>query len=147
MKLHTDTFLSAKFEDDKIIFFLGKQVQKLLLFQNLFGCIHPYSSPHFVRTNSWLDWKTIFIKLQTDTFLSAKIGQRLEQYISVDNPDQIFFLFQNLVGCIHSYSCPHIKWTSSWLDWETLFVKLHTATFSSAKFDNDMCTFSVDNPD
>ena len=66
---------------------------------------------------------------------------------NLDNPDQIFVLLQNLLWCIHSFSCPHSIWTSPWLDWKTLFVKLHTDTLLNAKFDNDMSTFFVDNPD
>ena len=147
MKLHIPTLFWAQNLKTTRLLFVGKQVQKLLLFQNLIGCIHPYSSPHFVRTSSWLDWKTLFIKLRTDTFLSAKIGQRLEHFISVDNPDQILLLFQNLVGCFHSYSCPHINWTSSWLDWETHFLNRHTETFIGAKFYSDMSTFFVDKQD
>ena len=66
---------------------------------------------------------------------------------NLDNPDQKFVLLQNLQWYIHSYSCPHSIWTSPWLDWKTFFVKLHTDTLLNEKFDNDMSTFFVDNPD
>ena len=75
-----------------------------------------------------------------------KIRQRHE-YFFVENPDQKFLLFQNLLGCIHSNSCRHFIWTSSRLDSKTLFVNLHTDNFFSAKFDNDMSTFSEATPD
>ena len=146
VKLHTDTLLSAKFDNDMITFFIDKPDKKFLLFQHLLGCIHSYFSPHFVWTSPWLDWKTLFVKLHTDTLLSAKFDNDMSTFF-VDNPDQKFLLFWNLLGCIHSYSSPHFIWTSPWLDWKTLFVKLHTDTLLSAKFDNDMSTFFVDNPD
>ena len=65
----------------------------------------------------------------------------------VENPDQKFLLFQNLLGCIHSNSCHHFIRTSSWLVWTTLFVNLHTENFLSAKDDNDMNTFFEATPD
>ena len=60
----------------------------------------------------------------------------------VDNQDQKLFVFQNLLGCIHSYSSPHSIWPSPWPDWKTLFVKLHSEAFIGAKFDNYMGFFS-----
>ena len=146
VKLHTETFISAKFDNDMSTFFVDNHDQTIFLFQNLLGSIHSYSSPHFVWTSSWLDWKSLFLKLHTDTFLSAKFDNDMST-VFVDNPDQKFFLFQKLLGCIHSYSSPHFIWTNSWLDWRKLFVKLHTKTFIRAKFDSDMSTFFVDNPD
>ena len=81
-----------------------------------------------------------------DFFRGAKIDNDMSN-ISVDNPDQRFLLLQNLLGWIHSYSSPHFIWTSPWLDWNTLIVKLHTETFIGAKIDNDMSNIFVDNPD
>ena len=143
LKLHTDTFLSAKFDNDMSTVFVDNPDQKFLLFQKLLGCIHSYSSPHFIWTNSWLDWRILFVKLHTETFIRAKF----DNDIRADNPDQKIFLFQKLLGGEHSNSSPHFIWTNSWLDWKILFVKLHTETFIRAKFDNDMSTFFVDNPD
>ena len=86
------------------------------------------------------------MKLHTESFMSAKFDND-ESPFFVDKPDQKLFLFQNLPGCIHSYCSPRFNWTSSWLDWKTLFVKLHTETFMGAKFDNDISTFFVDYTD
>ena len=120
--------------------------QKFLLFQNLLGWVHSYCSPHFIWTSSWLDWKTLFVILHTDTFLIAKIDNDMIIFF-VNDSDQKFFLFQYLLGNVHSYTTPHFIWLSSWPDWRTLFVKLHTDNFLSAKFDNEMSELFVDNPD
>ena len=146
MKLHTDTFLSAKFDNDMRTFFVANPDQKFLLIQNLLLSIHSYSSPHSLWTSSWLDWQSLFVKLHTDTFLSAKLDNDMST-VFVDNPDRKYSLFQELLGCIHSYASPHFIWTNFWLDWRTLFVELQTETFIRAKFDNDMSTIFVDNPD
>ena len=146
MKLHTDTLLSAKFDNMSVFFFVVNTNQIFAPFQHLLGCIHFYSSPHSIWTSTWLDWKTLFVKLRTETFISAKFDNDMITFL-VDNPDQKLLPFQYLLGCIHSYSSPHFIWTSPRLHWKTLFVNLHTETLLSAKFDNDMSTFFVDNPD
>ena len=145
VKLHTENFIRAKSDNDMSTFFVDNQDQTILLFQNLLFCIHSCSSPHFIWKSSWLDWKTLFVKLHTDTFFKRKIWQRHENFF-VDNQIKNSFWFKLLVS-IHSYSSPHSVWTSSWLDWKSLFLKLHTDTFLSAKFDNDLSTVFVDNPD
>ena len=86
------------------------------------------------------------MKRHTDSILSAKFDNVISTFF-LDNPDQKFLLFQHLLACIHSYSSPHFIWTCPWLDLKTFFVKLHTDTLLSAKFDNDMSTFFVDNTD
>ena len=88
----------------------------------------------------------LFVKLHTEAFKNAKFDNDLDVFY-VDNPDQQFFLFWNPLGCIQFYSSLHFTWASSWLDWKTLFVKQHTDTYMSAKFDNEMSTLFVDNPD
>ena len=145
VKLHTETFIGAKIDIDMSNIFVDNPDQSFLLLQNLLGWIHYYSSPHFIWISPWLDWKTLIVKLHTETFLGAKIDIDMSN-IFVDNPDQSFLLLHNLLGWIHFYSSPHFIWTSPWLDWKTVFVKLHTNTLS-AKFDKDMSTFFVDNPD
>ena len=78
-----------------------------------------------------------------------KIWQRHEHFFC-KNPDQKFLLFQNLLGWIQFYFCPHFIWTSSCLDWKTLFVHLAYRDLYRRKiwkFDNDMSTFFVENPD
>ena len=146
LKLHTDTFLSAKFDNDMSSFFVDKPDQKFLLFKNFLGCIHSQSNPHFIWTSPWIDWRKLYVKLHTDSFLSAKFVNNISKFF-LENPDGKFFLFQSPMWRLHSYSSPHFNWTSCWLDWRTFFVKLHTDTFLSAKFDNDMSSFFVDKPD
>ena len=43
------------------------------------------------------------MKLATETLLGAKFDNDMSTFL-VDNPDQKFFLLQNLLGCLHSYS-------------------------------------------
>ena len=128
MKQHKDTFLSAKFDNNLSTFFVEQPDQKILHFKNLLGCIHSHSSPQFIWTSPWLNWRTLFVKLHTDTFLSAKFDNDLSTFF-VEQPDQKILLFKNLLGCIHSHSSPQSIWTSSRLDWRTIFVKLHTDIF------------------
>ena len=141
MKLHTDTLLSAKFDNDMGPFFKDNPDQKCSLFKKLLGCIYSYSSPHFTWTSFWLDLKTLFVKLHTGTLLRAKFDNDMSTFF-VDNPGQKFLLFQHLLGRIDYFFSPHFIWTGPWLAWKALFVKLHTETFIGAKFDNDMSTFS-----
>ena len=129
VKLHTKTFLGAKFDNDMRTFFVDNLDQKLIMFQIQLEYIHSYASPHSVWTRPWLDWKTLFVKLPTETFIGAKFDKDIRN-LFVDNPDKKFLLFQNILGCIHSYSSTHFNWTSSWLDRKTLFVKLHTDTLT-----------------
>ena len=138
--------MRAKFYNDLCTLIIDNPDKKILLFHNLLGCIHSYFSPHSIWTSLWLDWKTLFVTLHTETFICAKFDNDMSTFF-VDNPDQKHFLFHNLLVCIQSYSSPHSVWTSLWLDWKTLFVKLHTETFIGAKIDNDMSTFFVDNTD
>ena len=146
VKLHTDTLLSAKFDNNMSTFFVDNPDQKFFLFQHLLGCKLSYSSPHFFWTSPRLHWKTLFMKLLTDTLLSAKFDNNMSTFF-VDKPDQKFLLFRFLIWCLHSYSSPHFIWTRPRLHWKTIFLKLHTPTLLSAKFDNEMSTFFVDNPD
>ena len=135
--LHTDNFWAHSLTTSWILFFVDNPDRKFLLFRNLLGRVHSYSSPHFTWPSSWPDWRTLFVKLHTDTFLSAKFENDMSEFFVV-NTDNFFFLFQILLGSIRSYSGPRFIWPSSWPDWKTHFVKLHTDTFLSAKFDNDM---------
>ena len=120
--------------------------KKFILFQFLIRSVHSYTSPLFNWTRSWLYWRTLFVILHTDNFWAQSLTTSWILFF-VDNPDQKFLLFRNLLGRVHSYSSTHFIWPSSWPGWRTLFVKLHTDTFFSAKFDNDMGELFVDNPD
>ena len=145
VKLHNETFFSAKFDNDMSTIFIDNPDRNILLLQNLLECIHSYSSSHSIWTSFWLDWKSLFVKLHSEAFMSAKFDNDMSTFFHRP-PWLKFFLLRNLPGCIHPYSSPHSIWTSYWLDWKTLFVELQTETFLSAKFDNDMITFPVDNP-
>ena len=145
MKLHTETFIGAKFDNDISTFFVDNPEQIFFLFQNLIGCINSYSSTHFIWTSSWLDLKTFFVKLLTDTFWGQKLTTTWVLF-SWTNQIKKILLFHNLIVCIQPYFSPHSIWTSLWVDWKTLFVKLHTETFIGAKFDNDMSPFSRRQP-
>ena len=141
VKLHTETFLSAKFDYDMSTFFVLKPIQNLLLFQSQLECIHSYSSPHFIWTKPWLDWKALLVELTSDTFLSS-IFDKDKSTFFVFKPDQNFFWFRNLLGCINCCSSPHYIWTHPWLDWNTLFLKLHTDTFWAQKLTTTWVLFS-----
>ena len=109
-------------------FFIDYPDQKFFQFQNPLVCKHSYCSPHSIWTNCCLAWKKFFVKLHNDTFFSGKFDNHMSNFF-VDNPDQIFVLIQNLLGSLYSHSSPHSLLTCPWLDWKTLFVKLHTHTF------------------
>ena len=145
MKLQTETFIWAKFDNDISTFFVNHTDQKFLLFQSLQRYMHSYSSPHSNWTSPWLNWKTVFVQLLTGSSMSAKFDNDKRPFF-VDKPDQKIFLIQILIGYTNSYSGPHSIIKSPWLDWKTLFVKLHSDNFLSSKLDN-MSTFFVDNWD
>ena len=128
VKLHTEIFMSEKFDNEMRTFLVSNSDQNFLLVQNALDCIHSYSSSDFTWKNFWLDWKTLFVKLHTETFMSAKLDNDMSTSF-IDHPDQKIFLFQKLRSCIHPYSSPLSIWTSFWQDWKTPFMKLHTETF------------------
>ena len=142
MKLHTDTFLSAKHDNDLKIFFVNNPDHKFFLFQYLQENVHSYTSVHFIWTISRLDWWNTFCETAYRHFFWHKFWQRHEYFFFVANPGQNFFLFQNPLGWVHSYSCPHFIWTSSWLDWKRLFVILHTDNFWAQKLTTTWRFFS-----
>ena len=146
MNLHTETFIGPKFYNDMSTFFVDKPDKKFLLFKNLLGWIHSHSSPKFIWTTLGLDWRTLLVKLHSDTFLSAKFDNDLSNFF-VDKPEKKFLMFKNLQGWIHSHPSPHFIRTTPRLDWKTPFVMLHNDNFLGAKSDNDVNTFFVDNPD
>ena len=137
---YRDLYRRKVWQRHEYFFFVVNPDQKFLLFRKILGCIQPYSYTHFIWTSSWLDWKTLFAKLHTDTFLSATFDNDKSSFF-VDNRDRKIRLFKNLIGWIHKYYCPNSIWTSSWLDWKTLFVNVHTKTYIGAKFDIDMRNF------
>ena len=70
--------------------------------------------------------------LHTENFRAQKLTTTWTIFFR-SHPDQEFILFQNLIEWVHSFSNPHFIWTSSWLDWKTLFVILHTDNFWAQK--------------
>ena len=65
--------MSAKIDNDMSIFFVNNPDQKFLLFQYLLGSVHSYTSPHFIWTSLWLDWKTLFVILHTDNIWAQSL--------------------------------------------------------------------------
>ena len=50
-------------------------------------------------------------------------------------------------GLSYSHLGPQLIWKSPWLDWKSLFIKLHRSSFLSSNFDNVLSTFFVDHLD
>ena len=95
---------------------------------------------HFNKTLT--TFKNIFRQTAYRNFFGSKFWQwQSSSFVFLFKPDQIFFLFHNQLGYINSYTSPHFFWTISWLEWKTLFVKQHSDTFLSAKFNDNMSTF------
>ena len=84
--------MSAKFDNDIIIFFEDIPDQIFLLFQNLLVYIHSHFSAHCIWTSPWLDWKKIFVQLHTETFVGAKFDDDTKTSL-VDNQIRISFFF------------------------------------------------------
>ena len=93
VKLHTEPFIGAHFDNDLWDYYRRKIWQQheyffhrhprskiLSVFENLLVCIHSYSGPHSIWRGPWLDWKFLFVKLHTETFISAKIEDDLWDY-------------------------------------------------------------------
>ena len=133
--------MGAKFDNDMSTFFFEENPDQFFSLSELLGCIHFYSSPHFIWSNCWLDWKSLFVNLHND-FFERKIWQPHENFFRTQTRSKIP-LFQDLLGCIHSYGCPHFIWTTSWLDWKTL--NLHN--FWAQNLTTTWVLFFVQNPD
>ena len=104
-------------------FFVDHQYSILSQLQNLLGLWHSYLDPQSIWTSPWLDWKSLFMKLHKSIF-ELEIWQRAK-YFFVDHLYSILSLLQNLLGLWHSYLDPQSIWTSPWLDWKSLLMKLH----------------------
>ena len=145
VKLHTEVFIGAKFDNDMSTIFLDNPDQKFFVFQ--ITRMHTLLLQPSFHLNKFLTrLKNTFRETAYWHHLRAEFNNDISTFF-VDNSDQKLFLFQNLLVCMHSYSSTQLIWTSSWPDWRTLFVKLHTEIFIGAKFVNDMSTFFVDKPD
>ena len=72
--------------------------------------------------------KMTFQESAHELFLSSKFDNVLSTYFS-DQLDQQLTLYQKLIGLWHSYVEPQIIWTSPWLYWKGLFMKVHTNIF------------------
>ena len=144
VNLHSDNFLSAKLDNDMCTFFVDNPDQKFFLIQNLLEFLHSPSSPHSLWTCSWLDWQTLFVKLHTDTFLSAKLDNDMSTFY-VDNPNPKFLLFQKLLGCKSSYSSPHFIWINCLLDWKHFSWNCIATIFWAQNLTTTWVLFFVDN--
>ena len=72
VKSSQNTFLSSDSDNHLSNFFVEQPDQKFLLFQKLLAGVHSSASPQFSRMSPRLDWKTLFVKLSQDTFLSSE---------------------------------------------------------------------------
>ena len=90
--------------------------------------------------------KMTFQESAHELFLSSKFDNVLSTYFS-EQLDQQLTLYQKLIGLWHSYVEPQIIWTSPWLHWKGLFMKVHTNIFFSSKFDNVLSTYFSDQLD
>ena len=66
--------------------------------------------------------KNTFRETAYRQFFQRKIWQH-DEWIFRRWPRSFFFLFQSLLGSIHSYSSPHFFWTIPWLDWWNNFCE------------------------
>ena len=72
--------------------------------------------------------KVTFHETAQEYFLSSKFDNVLSTFF-VDHLYPILSLHQNLLGLWHSYLGPQSIWTSPWLYWKSLFMKLHKSIF------------------
>ena len=72
--------------------------------------------------------KVTFHETAQEYFLSSKFDNVLSTFF-VDHLYPILSLLQNLLGLWHSYLGPQSIWTRPWLDWKSLFMKLHKSIF------------------
>ena len=108
-------------------FFVDHLYPILSLLQNLLGLWHSYLGPQSIWRRPWLDWKSLFMKLHKSIF-ELEIWQRVK-FFFVDHLYPILSLLQNLLGLWHSYLGPQSIWKRPWLDWKSLFMKLHKSIF------------------
>ena len=85
-----------------------------------------------LRTSSHLNksltrLKIIFRGTVQEYFLSPKFDNVLSTFF-VDDPYQLFSLFQNLLGLWHSYLGPQPIWISPWQEWKLVFMNLQNCT-------------------
>ena len=69
-----------------------------------------------------------FYEIAQAQFLSVKFDNVVSTFF-VNQLDQKLSLIQNLLGLWHSYIEPQLIWTSPWLYWKWLFMKLHKHSF------------------
>ena len=123
-------FLSSKFDNVLSTFFEDHLYSILSLLQNLLGLWHSYLGPQSIWTSPWslTRLKVTFHETAQEYFLSSKFDNVLSTFF-VDHLYPILSLLQNLLGLWHSYLGPQSIWTRPWLDWKSLFMKLHKSIF------------------
>ena len=123
-------FLSSKFDNVLSTFFVDHLYPILSLLQNLLGLGHSYLGPQSIWTSPWslTRLKVTFSWNCTRVFLSSKFDNVLSTFF-VDHLYSILSLLQNLLGLWHSYLGPQSIWIRPWLDWKSLFMKLHKSIF------------------
>ena len=65
-------FLSAKFDNVLITFFVYNLGQKIFTSQTAFGQWYSTLDPQFIWISPWLGWKAIYVETLYSEFLSAK---------------------------------------------------------------------------
>ena len=85
-----------------------------------------------LRTSSHLNKSLTRLKITShetaqDYFLGSKFENVLSTFF-VDDPYQLFSLFQNLLGLWHSYLGPQPIWISPWQELKLVFMNLQNCT-------------------
>ena len=135
-------FLSAKFDNISITFFVYHLGQKIYPSQTALGQWYSSLDPQFNWISPWLGWKAIYVETLYSEFLSAKF----------DNVSITFFVYhlgqkivpsQTALGQWYSSPHPQFNWISPWLGWKAIYVETLYSEFLSAKFYNVSSTFFV----
>ena len=145
VKLIRENFFSSNSGNHPSTFFRGSTKSNFLLFWNLLGGIHSSASPQSSRTSARLDWKTIFVKLSQDSFLSSESDNHLSTCF-VEQPNQKFLSSPNQLGGIQSSASRQSSSKCPRLDWKTNFTKLSQDNFEHGIWQLPKCFF-VEQPD
>ena len=139
--LHTDNFWAQSLTTSWILFFVDNPDQKFLLFWNLIGRVEYTPTLALISFDQVLDqveehfsWNCIPTLFLAQNLTTTWVNFSLTTQI-------IIFFFLRFYWEAYALILALVSFEKFWLDWKTYFVKLHTDTFLSAKFDNDMNTF------
>ena len=139
---HNSEFLSGKFENVSITFFVYHLGQKFFPSQTVLGRWHSSLDPQFIWIGPWLGWKAIYVETLYSEFLSAKFDNLSSTFL-VYRLGQNFNFSQTVLKQWHSSLDPQFISISPWLGWKAIYVETLYSEFLSAKFDNLLITFFV----